>query len=112
MMEAKKRSVQEYEDLHGRNPYKKWFDDLNYHAATKVAVALARLKQGNLSNVKALRRGVFELRIHFGPGYRIYFGKDGDTLIVLLGGGTEKRQSGDINRAERRWQQYLRRRTG
>ena len=63
-----------------------WSDRLNREAAAKVAVALARLQQGNLSNVKGVGAGVYEYRIDFGPGYRIYFGKDGDRLVILVGG--------------------------
>ena len=64
---------------------------------------------GNLSNAKGVGGGVFECRIDFGPGYRIYFGKDGDTLIVLLGGGTKARQQRDIENARHLWQEYRRR---
>ena len=58
--------------------------------------ALRRLELGNLSNVKGVGAGVFEYRIDFGPGYRVYFGKDGDTVVILLAGGTRKRQDRDI----------------
>ena len=61
-------------------------------SAARVAIALIRMEQGNLSNTKSVGGGVAECRIDFGPGYRIYFGRDGNTLIVLLGGGTKKRQ--------------------
>lgn len=59
-----------------------------------------RMEQGNLSNTKSVGAGVFECRIHFGPGYRIYFGKDGDSLIILVGGGTKKRQQQDRDTAQ------------
>jgi putative addiction module killer protein len=88
--------VREYLDREGRNLYRRWFDRLNAQAAAKVASALTRLALGNLSNVKGVGSGVFELRIDFGPGYRVYFGKDGERLIILLGGGTKKRQARDI----------------
>jgi len=67
-------------------------DRLNPQAAAKVATALTRLALGNVSNVKGVGSGVLELWIDFGPAYRIYFGKDGGRLIILLGGGTKKRQ--------------------
>lgn len=67
------------------------------------------MEQGNFSNVKGVGPGVFEYRIDFGPGYRIYFGKDGDQILVLLAGGTKKRQHRDINLAIERWQDYKRR---
>ena len=78
--------VLEYLDPRGRSPFARWFDELSSDAAARVAAALYRLEAGNFSNVKGVGRGVLERRIDFGPGYRIYFGKDGETLIVLLGG--------------------------
>jgi putative addiction module killer protein len=75
-----------------------------------VAVALARLEQGNLSNAKGVGEGVPEYRIDWGPGYRIYFGRDGDTLVILLTGGTKKRQQRDIDTAKALWADYRRRR--
>ena len=61
------------------------------------------------SNSKGIGEGVFECRIDFGPGYRIYFGKDGDALVILLGGGTKKRQQKDIINAKLLWKEYKRR---
>jgi len=101
--------VREYLDRQDRNPYKLWFDRLNSQAAAKVATALTRLALGNVSNVKGVGSGVFELRIDFGPGYRVYFGKDGERLVILLGGGTKKRQQHDIDAAIADWQDYKRR---
>ena len=66
--------------------------------------------RGILSNVKGVGAGVLEYRIDSGPGYRIYFGRDGEKLIVLLGGGTKRRQQGDIETAKRLWRDYRRRR--
>ncbi len=87
----------------------RWFDALNAVAAAKVTVALGRLEAGNLSNVKGVGGGVFEYRIDFGPGYRVYFGRDGETLVILLVGGTKRRQQRDIDTARSLWQQYRRR---
>lgn len=78
-------------------------------AAAKVARALYRLEQGNFSTVKGVGGGVFESKINFGPGYRVYFGQDGEALIILLGGGTKKRQQADITAALSCWQDYQRR---
>ncbi len=102
--------VREYLDEEGRSLFGRWFDRLNAAAAAKVASALVRMEQANLSNVKGVGSGVFEYRIDFGPGYRIYFGKDGEELVVLLGGGTKKRQQKDIGIAKRLWKDYKRRR--
>ncbi len=83
--------VREYIDATGRSPFAKWLRALNVHAAAKVATALERVADGNLSNAKAVGASVLEYKIDFGPGYRIYFGIDGDKLVILLGGGTKKR---------------------
>jgi putative addiction module killer protein len=101
--------VREYNDREGHSPYAVWFDRLNAQAAAKVATALTRLAGGNFSNVKGVGSGVFECRIDFGPGYRVYFGKDGERLVILLGGGTKKRQQNDINAALANLQDYKRR---
>ena len=101
--------IREYLDTEGRSPYGSWFNRLNPRAAAKVATALVRMEHGNFSNVKGVGAGVIECRIDFGPGYRVYFGKDGDVLIILLGGGTKKRQQREIATARRLWQEYRRR---
>ena len=101
--------IREYIDREGGSPYANWFNRLNAPAAAKVVTALVRMEQGNLSNTKGVGLGVFECRIDFGPGYRVYFGKDGDTLIILLGGGTKKRQQKDIEDARTMWKEYKRR---
>ena len=98
--------VREYLDAEGNSPYTKWFDRLNVTAAVKVTTAVHRMAQGNFSNVKGVGAGVYEYRIFFGPGYRIYFGKDGDRLVILLAGGTKQRQDVDIASAKKRWYDY------
>jgi len=101
--------VREYLDAEGKSPYAKWFDRLNVAAAVKVTTAVHRMEQGNFSNVKGVGAGVYEFKIDFGPGYRIYFGKDGDRLVILLAGGTKKRQDADITAAKANWRDYKRR---
>ena len=64
------------------------------------------MEGGNLSDAKSVGAGVFERRIDFGPGYRVYFGRDGRDLVILLGGGTKKRQRNDIAAARRYWIDY------
>lgn len=73
---------------------------------------MTRLGLGNHSNAKGVGGGVLELRIDFGPGYRVYFAKDGPDVVILLGGGTKKRQRRDIEDAQRRWRAYRLRRKG
>ena len=101
--------ARQFETPDGRCPFEEWFADLNPPAAAKVTTAIIRLEQGNFSNVKGVGPGVFEYRIDFGPGYRIYFGKDGDQILVLLAGGMKKRQHRDINLAIERRRDYKRR---
>lgn len=90
----------------GTAPFEDWFDSLDTAAALKVRTALARIETGNLGDVKPVGQGVSERRILFGPGYRVYFGQDGNTLVILLCGGTKKRQSKDIEQAKRHWDDY------
>ena len=94
----------------GQSPFEEWFSGLNSTAGAKVSVALVRLEAGNLSNVKAVGEGVFEYRIDWGPGYRVYFGRDGAVLVILLTGGTNTRQQRDIQTAKALWADYKRRR--
>ena len=101
--------VREYLDSVGRSPFTKWLRALNVQAAAKVATALERISDGNLSNIKTVGRGVLEYKIEFGPGYRIYFGRDGDRLVILLAGGTKKRQREDIQQAQANWADYRKR---
>ena len=104
--------IQEYVDKQGRSPFARWFNRLDAQAAAKVVTALVRMESGNLTNCKSAGAGVLECRIDFGPGYRVYFGRDGDDLIILLGGGTKTRQQKDINMAQDLWQEYKRRKRG
>jgi len=102
--------VREHIDADGRSPFGKWLRALNVRAAAKVATALERIADGNLSNVKPVGSGVLEYRLDFGPGYRIYFGRDGERLVILLAGGTKKRQQEDIGTAKANWTDYRKRR--
>ena len=106
-------AIRQYIDRAGRNPFERWFDDLDELTQARITVALDRLERNNTSAAKSVGSGVSELRLDFGPGYRIYFGWDGETLVILLGGGTKKRQQNDIDSAKRLWQEYkLRKREG
>jgi putative addiction module killer protein len=98
-----------YIDERGNKRFAEWLEGLNAAAAAKVTIALARMEQGNLSNAKGVGSRVFEYKIDFGPGYRIYFGKDGDRLVILLGGGVKKRQQQDIAAVHECWATYKRR---
>lgn len=101
--------AKQYEDANGRSPFAEWFDDLAAPAAAKVTKSIARMEQGNTSSIRSVGSGVSESKIDFGPGYRIYFGREGDRIIILLGGGSKKRQQKDIDLAIERWRDYKRR---
>ena len=104
--------IRYYLDVHGHSPFDEWFTALDATARAKVAVAVVRLEQGNFSNVKSVGEGVLEYRINFGPGYRVYFGRDGEALVILLTAGTKKRQQRDIDAAKEFWMDYRRRKRG
>jgi putative addiction module killer protein len=99
----------EYLDVRGRSPFGRWLDDLATPAALKVRTALARLEAGNKSALKSVGGGVHEVRIDFGPGYRVYLGHYGADLVILLGGSAKARQSVAIADAQDRWNDYRRR---
>ena len=101
--------VLEYLDTSGQSPFARWFAQLNPNAAAKVTMGLYRLEHGHFSNVKGVGAGVFEYKIDFGPGYRIYFGKDGGQIIILLGGSEKKRQAVAIENAQAAWAAYKKR---
>lgn len=98
--------VVEYLDRSGSSPFGRWFVEIDARAASKVTIAVTRVGQGNLSNVKSVGSGILEYRIDYGPGYRLYFGRDGDELIILLIGGTKTRQQKDIEAAKAFWLDY------
>jgi putative addiction module killer protein len=79
---------------------------LEARAAAKVRTRIARLEQGNFSNVEPVGEGVSECKIDYGPGYRIYFGRDGMELVILLHGGHKRTQEGDIKTAKLLWKEY------
>lgn len=104
--------IGEYIAVDGSCPFEEWFNDLNAEAAAKVTTAITRMRQGNFSNVISVGGGVQERKIDFGPGYRVYLGRDGDRLIILLGGGTKKGQDNDIADAIELWKEYKHRKKG
>ena len=97
--------VEEYLREDGSSPYEEWFLGLATVAAAKITTVKYKMELGNLSNVKWFR-GIGEYRLDWGPGYRVYIGRDGEKLIILLGGGTKKGQQKDIDRAAAIWEEY------
>lgn len=109
MLPSNMKEIVQFITESGTCPFADWFDGLDTRAALKVRVAIARIEAGNLGDVKPVGEGVSERRLTYGPGYRIYFGLDGDTIVVLLTGGTKKRQNKDIETAKTYWAEYKRR---
>jgi putative addiction module killer protein len=101
------KTVIAYADKSGNEPFTKWLDSLkDARSRRRVLARLRRIEQGHYSDCKRLQDGVFELRLFFGPGYRVYFGEDGDTIVVLLCGGDKRSQDKDIQAATRYWMNY------
>lgn len=91
----------------GRVPFEEWLEDLkDKRAVARVLARLARVRQGNLGDCKSVGDGVSELRVDYGPGYRVYFGQQGRTLVVLLCGGDKRTQDRDIRRAKQFWREF------
>jgi len=102
--------IARYQRDDGTEPFTEWYRKLrNGIAKAAIALRLDRLKAGNFGDCKSVGTGVQELRIHTGPGYRVYFGIDRSTLIILLVGGDKSTQTGDISRARALWAEWRRR---
>ncbi len=101
--------LEQYRDECNAVPYEEWESSLAGSTAARITKYVKRMEQGNFGNSKPVGSGVSELKIDMGPGYRVYYGLDGDTLVILLGGGSKKRQSRDIKDAIGRWKAYKKR---
>lgn len=100
-------TVREYVTKDGKSPFSMWVAILDRAVRARIEARLVRFRSGNLGDHKPLLDGLWEARLAFGPGYRIYFGKDGEALIVLLGGGCKATQRQDISRARQSWRHYI-----
>ena len=106
-----KYRLREYLGENGKNPFREWLECLTPTVAARIQARIFRLEQGNLGDFKAVGHGVCELRLAFGPGYRVYFGFDGKEVIILLAGGDKASQRRDIITARRYWLDYQSRRS-
>ena len=98
--------IRRYRTAAGDEPFTRWLSDLgDRQVQARILVRLERLEVGNFGDSRFLRDGVSELRIDWGPGYRVYFGRDGKT-VVLLCGGDKRKQNTDIEKAVELWQEY------
>ncbi|MEO6238876.1 MAG: type II toxin-antitoxin system RelE/ParE family toxin [Vicinamibacterales bacterium] len=100
-------SVREYVTADGKSPFRQWLDSLTTAVRARIQARVLRFELGNLGDHKSVGKGVSEARVMCGPGYRIYFGKDGDSIIILLVGGDKGSQAKDVSRAHGLWRDYL-----
>lgn len=107
MPEAQPREIQRYTAPDNRVPFEEWFDALkDVNAQAKIVSRLNRITDGNLGDYRSVGEGVCELKINYGPGYRIYFGQIGMTIVILICGGDKSTQDRDIRQAKEYWTDY------
>lgn len=103
-------TINEYTDANGKSPYAQWLDDLrDAKAKAKIMMRVDKMELGLFGDVEPIGEGLSELRIHYGPGYRVYFGKEGNTVYLLLCGGDKSSQAKDIKNAKEYWKDHKRR---
>lgn len=106
-MDITEKIVKEFITKNGKNPFRNWVDNLkNIQIQAKIDIRIARLRLGNFGDTKPVGQGVYELKIHFGPGYRIYYGIEDEKIILLLCGGEKKSQKNDIQKAIAYWKEH------
>ena len=106
-MSKKKKILKIYQDEYGKEPFIEWMESIkDVKTRDRIFTRLDRLEVGNPGDHNPVGSGVLELKLQFGPGYRIYYGEDGDVLVILLMGGDKKTQSRDIKKALSYWKDY------
>jgi putative addiction module killer protein len=105
-VEAKPRELRHYEAPSGADPFQDWLEAQDWKEQGRILTRLKRVEQGNFGDTEPVGEGVSELKFRHGKGYRIYYGLDGDKLVILLGGGDKSTQRKDINIAIERWGEY------
>ena len=104
---VKPKTILIYQDENGNEPYTNWFNALrDKKGKGRVEARLRRLEQGLYGDCEPVGDGVLELRMFFGPGYRVYFGEDAENIVILLCGGDKDSQKRDINAAKEYWKEY------
>lgn len=107
MAESNARRIKTYLLHSGKSPFEEWFSKLRDSTAkARILTRIDRLRFGNFGDCKSVGGGVFELRIHFGPGLRVYFGLVGSEVVLLLGGGDKGSQQKDILACQNYWREY------
>ena len=105
-MNGHPREIRKYVTLQGNCPFDSWFEKLNTQTQVRIDVPLDRVRLGHFGDAEPVGQGVYELRFHFGPGYRVYYGLDGREVVLLLLGGDKKSQKRDIKKAQQFWKDY------
>ncbi len=106
-MDVHDQQIRVYQVRDGKRPFSEWLNKLrDRRAQQRIDARLARVELGNFGDAKSVGDGVLELRIDYGPGYRVYFGRDGNALVVLLLGGEKSSQARDIATAKDFWADY------
>jgi putative addiction module killer protein len=106
-MEVRERTLQEYITRTGHNPFGEWIRSItDPPTRARIRTRLSRLRLGNFGDASSVGDGVYELRLDFGPGYRVYYGVVGESVVVLLGGGAKRSQVRDIRAAKRHWEEF------
>lgn len=101
------RELKLYRTPTGGVPFSEWYDTIqDRNTRHRIQKRLDRLGDGNFGDCRSVGAGVFELRLHFGPGYRIYYGEVDNTIVLLLCAGDKSSQARDIQRAKDYWLQY------
>ena len=101
------KEVLAYQTREGKIPFNEWLDDLvDRRVVARIFARLARVRQGNLGDCRGVGEGVSDLRVDYGPGYRVYFAQKGQTLVILFCGDDKRTQERDIQRAKQYWQDY------
>ena len=112
-MQIKHRSLRNYTTAEGREPFRDWITQLrDKKAQAIIAQRIERLRLGNPGDFKRINKDLFELRIHYGPGYRVYYTIFRDTVVILLCGGSKRTQQQDIARAQNYCNDFLERTNG
>lgn len=106
-MEAQPRDIQLYQTEEGQRPFQEWLDCLKEKkAVAAIDAKIIKVRQGNLGDCRPVGKGVSEFRIDLGPGYRVYFGQVGHTIVILLCGGDKSTQGTDIQEAKAYWKDF------
>jgi putative addiction module killer protein len=100
-------NIKEFVDQDGSSPFRVWVDNLDAQIKARIQARIFRFESGNLGDYKSVGGGVFEARFNFGPGYRLYFGRQESRILLLLLGGDKSKQRRDIKLAKIFWKQYL-----